>query len=71
MPMKEVLGSRGLNLDPMCELCCEGAESIIHTFSDYKVARAAWRDLGFEENDRVFFLFEFGRVVEEVLWDFH
>ena len=55
----------------MCELCCEGAESIIHTLRDYKVARAAWRDLGFKENDRGFFLFEFGRVAEEVLWDFH
>ena len=31
LPTKEVLGTRGLNLDPMCELCCEGAESIIHT----------------------------------------
>ena len=55
LPTKEVLGSRGLNLDLMCELCCEGAETIIHTLRDYKVARAVWRDLGFKENDRGFF----------------
>ena len=50
-----MLGSRGLNLDLMCELCCEGAESIIHTLRDCKMARAVWRDLRFEENDPGFF----------------
>ena len=39
-PTKEVLSSRGLNLDPTCELCSEGAESIIQTFRDCKVAKA-------------------------------
>jgi len=51
VPTKEVLGSRGLNLDPTCELCHEGTESIIHTLRNYRVAKAVWKDLGFEENN--------------------
>ena len=55
VPTKEVLDSRGLNLDPMCELCREGTESIIHTLRDCRVAKAVWKDLGFEGNNLDFF----------------
>ena len=55
MPTKEVLDSRGLNLDPMCELCHEGTESIIYTLRDCRVAKAVWKDLGFEGNNLDFF----------------
>ena len=55
VPTKEVLGSRGLNLDPTCELCGESPESILHTLRDCKVAKSVWKDLGIEEGNLEFF----------------
>lgn len=55
MPTKEVLGSRGLNLDLTSELCREGPESILHTLKDCRVAKSVWKDLGFEEDNQDFF----------------
>ena len=53
--MKEVLGSRGLNIDPTCELCGGSPESIIHTLRDCKVVKSMWRDLGIEDDNQDFF----------------
>nr|POE48311.1 putative ribonuclease h protein [Quercus suber] len=55
IPTKEVLGSRGFFLDPMCELCGESPESILHTLRDYRVAKSVWKDLGIEEGNLEFF----------------
>jgi len=55
MPTKEVLDSRGLNLDPTCELCREGLKSILHTLRDCRVAKSMWKDLGFKEDNQDFF----------------
>ena len=55
MPTKEVLGSRGLNLDLTSESCREGPESILHTLKDCRVAKSVWKDLGFEEDNQDFF----------------
>ena len=55
VPMKEVLGSRGLNLDLTCELCGGSLESILHTLRDCKVAKSVWKDLGIEEGNLEFF----------------
>ncbi|KAK9998876.1 hypothetical protein SO802_018479 [Lithocarpus litseifolius] len=55
VPTKEVLGSRGLNLNLTYELCRRGSESILHTLKDCRVARTMWRDLGIEESNQEFF----------------
>ena len=55
VPTKEVLGSRGLNLNPTCELCGESPESILHTLRDCKVAKSVWKDLGIKEGNLEFF----------------
>ena len=55
IPTKEVLGSKGLNLDLTCELYCGGPESILHTLRDCRVAKAMWKDLGIVEDNQDFF----------------
>ena len=55
VPTKEVLGSRGLNLDPTYALCGESPESILHTLRDCKVAKFVWKDLGIEEGNMEFY----------------
>ena len=55
VPTKEVLGSRGLNLDPTCELCVESLKSILHSLRDCKLAKSVWKDLGIEEGNLEFF----------------
>ena len=50
-----MLSSRGLFLDPTCELWGESPESILHTLRDCKVAKSIWKDLGIEEGNLEFF----------------
>ena len=49
IPTKEVLGSRGFNLDNTCDLCGVGVESLIHVLRDYSMAREVWRNLGIDD----------------------
>ena len=55
IPTKEVLGSRGFNLDNTCDLCGVSTESIIHVLCDCSVAREVWRNLGFDDTRQDFY----------------
>lgn len=45
VPTEEVLGSRGLNLDPMCSLCHQRNESIEHLLRGCVIAHEFWQQL--------------------------
>lgn len=45
LPTSEVLGSRGLNLNPTCPLCLKETESIDHLIRRCKFAQAFWQKL--------------------------
>lgn len=55
IPTKEVLGSRGFNLNDTCELCGRDTKSIIHVLHDCNVARNVWRKLGINDANQEFF----------------
>ena len=55
IPIKEVLGSRGFNLDDTCELCGRDTETIIHVQRDCNVARNIWMKLGINDANQEFF----------------
>ncbi|KAK9994007.1 hypothetical protein SO802_023710 [Lithocarpus litseifolius] len=43
LPTEEVLGSRGLNLNPLCTICHQGNESVDHLLRGCFVAQDLWR----------------------------
>ena len=45
VPVGEVLGSRGLNLDPICNLCNKEMESVEHLVSGCEMAKDFWQEL--------------------------
>ena len=45
LPMAEVLGSRGLILDPMCKVCNRSNKSIEHLLRDCEIAHKVWQEL--------------------------
>ena len=45
LPTGEVLGSRGLNLNPLCTICHQGNESVDHLLRRCFVAQDLWRKL--------------------------
>ena len=55
IPTREVLGSRGFNLNITCELYGLASESILPTLRDCEKARCVWKDLGIEESNIEFF----------------
>ena len=55
IPTKDVLSSRGFNLDTACDLCSCNSETIIHLLRDCGVARNVWRNLGINDTNQDFF----------------
>ena len=55
IPTKDVLGSRGFNLNTTCELCGCNSETIIHLLRDCGVAKNVWRNLGINDADQDFY----------------
>jgi len=47
LPTSEVLGSRGLNLNPTCPLCSKETESIEHLLRSCEFAQAFWQKLNY------------------------
>ena len=45
VPVGEVLGSRGLNLDPICNLCNKEMESVEHLVRGCEMAKDFWQEL--------------------------
>ena len=45
VPIGEVLGSRGLNLDPICTLCNKEMDSVEHLVRGCEVAKDFWQEL--------------------------
>ena len=45
IPVREVLTARGINVSPLCPLCNNVAESIIHTLRDCPQAQVFWDSL--------------------------
>ena len=55
IPTRDVLGSRGFDLNITCELCGQAPESILHCLRDCEKARSVWKDLGIEDSNLEFF----------------
>ena len=64
VPIGDVLGSRGLNIDPMCNLCQRGNETIEHLLRSCEVAQRFWQDLKFPQCLRDSFKLPFGKWLE-------
>ena len=64
VPIGDVLGSRGLNIDPMCNLCQRGNETIEHLLRSYEVAQRFWQDLKFPQCLRDSFKLPFVKWLE-------
>ena len=47
VPTGEVLGSRGLSLDPTCSLCHQSSETVEHLLRGYEFAKDYWQQLQF------------------------
>ena len=55
IPTREVLGSRGFNLDTMCEVCERAFESITHVLRDCLEVSNVWKGLGIRDTNQVFY----------------
>ena len=65
IPTREVLSSRGFNLNISCELCGLASKSILHTLRDCERARSVWNDLGIEDTNMEFFNLPFADWLEK------
>ncbi|KAK7836380.1 putative ribonuclease h protein [Quercus suber] len=45
VPVNTVLVARGMDVSPVCQLCREGLESILHVLRDCQIARNLWNSL--------------------------
>ena len=45
IPIRKVLTARGINVSPLCPLCNDATESIIHTLRDCPQAQVFWDSL--------------------------
>ena len=45
IPISIVLAARGMEVSPVCQLCREDSESILHVLRDCHVARNLWNSL--------------------------
>ena len=64
VPTRDVLGSRGLNIDPMCNLCQRGNETIEHLLRSCEVVQRFWQDLKFPQCLKDSFKLPFGKWLE-------
>ena len=55
IPTREVLGSRGFNLDTMCEVCERASESITHVLRDCPEVSEVWKGLGIRDTNQGFY----------------
>ena len=63
LPTSEILGSRGLNLNPLCTICHQENESVDHLLRRCNVAQDLWRKLKVPRE----LLFTFDQPIEKWL----
>jgi hypothetical protein len=54
LPVRNVLVRRKIILDPLCEICQESEETILHVFRDCHVAHSFWLDAGLSPSNSFF-----------------
>ena len=64
VPTGDVIGSRGLNIDPICSLCQRDNETIEHLLRSYEVAQRFWQNLNFPQCLRDSFNLPLGKWLE-------
>uniref|UniRef100_A0A2N9IB19 Uncharacterized protein n=1 Tax=Fagus sylvatica TaxID=28930 RepID=A0A2N9IB19_FAGSY len=54
LPVRNVLVRRKIIMDPLCEICQESDETILHVFRDCHVAHSFWLDAGLSPSNSFF-----------------